>query len=98
VGWWGVLLDLEFTKGTVLELLFFFGVQLLPQLLVRGAVLNRGLQDLNARPGVGEGVLELLKKFTTQTKNWLNGRQFHSRLLFSYSNVLYTVYSHISDS
>jgi hypothetical protein len=38
-------------------------------------------------------VLKLLKKITTQTKNWLNGHQFHSQLLFSYSNVLYTLYS-----
>jgi len=60
----------------------------------------RGSQDLNARLGVGEGggVLKLLKKFTNQTKNWSIGRQFHSQLLFSYSNVLYTVYRHISDS
>ena len=46
----------------------------------------------------GGGVLKLLKKFTTQTKNWSNGCQFCSWLLFSYSNMLYTVYRLISDS
>jgi len=44
---------------------------------------TRGPRNLNAGPGVGEGgVLELLKDFTTQTKNWLNGPQFRSQLLF----------------
>ena len=57
----------------------------------------RGPQDLNAR-GRGGGFLKLLEKITTQTKNWSNGHQLCSHLLSSYSNVLYTVYRHISDS
>ena len=57
----------------------------------------RGPQELNAGPGVG-GFLKLLKKITTQTKNWSNGHQLCSHLLFSFSNVLDTVYRHISDS
>ena len=58
----------------------------------------RGPQDLNAGSGVQKGgFLKLLKKLLLKL-NWSNGHQLCSHLLFSYSNVLYTVYKHISDS
>jgi len=60
----------------------------------------KGVPGFECRTGGrgGGGVLKLLKKFTTQTKNWSIGHQFCSQLLFGYSNVLYTVYRDISDS
>jgi len=63
------------------------------------ATCERGSWDLNAGLGVGEGGGPwALKKIYYSNEKLVNWLSICSQLLFSYSNVLYTVYRHISDS
>jgi len=56
----------------------------------------RGSRDLNAGPGVGEGggVLKLLKKFTTQMKNWSRPSILLSVALQLFQCALHSLQTH----